>query len=45
MAVHTGPVEPCPVLGYRFVAMAHNTIRSAAGNAIKIAEKLLFCQA
>lgn len=38
MAVTVGRLKPCPVLGLRFVALVHNTIRGAAGNTILIAE-------
>ena len=38
MAVAVGRIRPCPVLGARFVAMGHNTVRGAAGVAILNAE-------
>jgi aspartate-semialdehyde dehydrogenase len=38
MVVHVGCVRPCPVLGVRFIALVHNTIRGAAGAAILNAE-------
>lgn len=38
MTVSVGRIRPCPVLGTRFVALAHNTIRGAAGAAILNAE-------
>jgi aspartate-semialdehyde dehydrogenase len=38
MVVHVGCVRPCPVLGVRFVALVHNTVRGAAGAAILNAE-------
>ena len=38
MAVAVGRIRPCPVLGARFVAMGHNTVRGAAGAAILNAE-------
>jgi aspartate-semialdehyde dehydrogenase len=38
MAVSVGRIRPCPVLGTKFVALAHNTIRGAAGAAILNAE-------
>ena len=38
MAVTVGRLAPCSVLGLRFVALVHNTIRGAAGNTILIAE-------
>ena len=34
MAVCVGRLRPCPVLGYKFVAMGHNTVRGAAGAAV-----------
>jgi aspartate-semialdehyde dehydrogenase len=41
MAVTVGRLCGCPVLGYRFVALVHNTIRGAAGGTILIAEYML----
>jgi aspartate-semialdehyde dehydrogenase len=41
MAVSVGRVRECPVLGYKFVVMAHNTIRGAAGAAVLNAELML----
>ena len=38
MVVHVGCVRSCPVLGVRFVALVHNTVRGAAGAAILNAE-------
>jgi aspartate-semialdehyde dehydrogenase len=38
MAVTVGRIRPCPVLGTRFVALGHNTVRGAAGAAILNAE-------
>jgi aspartate-semialdehyde dehydrogenase len=38
MAVFTGRLRECPVLGYKFVALGHNTIRGAAGAAVLNAE-------
>ena len=38
MTVTVGRLRPCPVLGYKFVALGHNTIRGAAGAAILNAE-------
>ena len=35
-----GRVRPCPVLGLKYVALVHNTIRGAAGAAILNAELL-----
>ena len=43
MAASVGRVRDCPVLGYRFVVLAHNTIRGAAGAAVLNAE-LLFSE-
>jgi aspartate-semialdehyde dehydrogenase len=41
MSVTVGRIAPDHVLGYRFVALGHNTIRGAAGAAILNAELLL----
>ncbi len=38
MAAFVGRVRPCPVLDYKMVALAHNTIRGAAGAAVLNAE-------
>ncbi|MGH9817576.1 MAG: aspartate-semialdehyde dehydrogenase family protein [Candidatus Acidiferrales bacterium] len=38
MAVCAGRLRPCPVLGWKFVLLGHNTIRGAAGAAILNAE-------
>jgi aspartate-semialdehyde dehydrogenase len=38
MVVHVGRLRACPVLGYKFVILGHNTIRGAAGAAILNAE-------
>lgn len=38
MAVFVGRLRPCPVLGYKYVALGHNTIRGAAGAAVLNAE-------
>ncbi|HWF85763.1 MAG TPA: aspartate-semialdehyde dehydrogenase [Vicinamibacterales bacterium] len=38
MTVSVGRLRPCPVVGYKFVALGHNTIRGAAGAAILNAE-------
>ncbi len=43
MQVSVGKVQPCPVLGLKFVVLSHNTIRGAAGGAILNAE-LLYAQ-
>jgi aspartate-semialdehyde dehydrogenase len=41
MSTVVGRLRECPVLGYKFVAMAHNTVRGAAGGAILNAELLV----
>ena len=41
MAVSVGRVRECPVLGIKFVACGHNTIRGAAGAAVLNAELML----
>ena len=38
MAAFIGRLRPCPVLGYKFVALGHNTVRGAAGAAVLNAE-------
>ncbi|HVB58386.1 MAG TPA: aspartate-semialdehyde dehydrogenase [Candidatus Acidoferrales bacterium] len=38
MAVQVGRLRECPVLGYKFVLLGHNTIRGAAGAALLNAE-------
>jgi aspartate-semialdehyde dehydrogenase len=38
MAAFIGRLRPCPVLDYKFVALAHNTVRGAAGAAVLNAE-------
>lgn len=38
MASVVGRVRPCPLLGYKFVVLGHNTIRGAAGASILNAE-------
>lgn len=40
MAVSVGRVRTCPILGYKFVSLGHNTIRGAAGAAVLNAELL-----
>ncbi len=40
MACFIGRLRPCPVLDWKFVALAHNTIRGAAGAAVLNAELL-----
>ncbi len=41
MAASVGRVQKCPVLGYRFYCLSHNTVRGAAGGAILAAELLV----
>jgi aspartate-semialdehyde dehydrogenase len=41
MSTVVGRLRECPVLGYKFLAMAHNTVRGAAGGAILNAELLV----
>ena len=41
MQVGVGRVRACPVLGFKFVVLSHNTVRGAAGGAILNAELLL----
>ena len=41
MTVTIGRVEACPVMGFKLYALAHNTIRGAAGAAIANAELLI----
>jgi len=38
MAATVGRLRPCPVLGWKFTVLSHNTIRGAAGAAILNAE-------
>jgi aspartate-semialdehyde dehydrogenase len=40
MATSVGRLRPCPLLGYKFAALSHNTIRGAAGCSILNAELL-----
>ncbi len=40
MATSVGRLRECPILGYKFVALSHNTIRGAAGCSILNAELL-----
>lgn len=40
MMTSVGRLRECPILGYKFVTMAHNTIRGAAGCSILNAELL-----
>jgi aspartate-semialdehyde dehydrogenase len=41
MTVSIGRLRPCPVLGYKFIALGHNTVRGAAGAAVLNAELLV----
>ena len=41
MAVFVGRIRPCPVLGYKLVALGHNTVRGAAGAAVLNAELMV----
>ncbi len=41
MTVSIGRLRPCPILGYKFFALGHNTIRGAAGAAVLNAELLV----
>jgi aspartate-semialdehyde dehydrogenase len=41
MTVTVGRLRTCPVLGWKFVCMGHNTIRGAAGAAVLNAELML----
>ena len=41
MTVTIGRVEDCAVMGVKFFALGHNTIRGAAGAAIANAELLV----
>ena len=38
MAAVVGRLRPCPVLGWRYVTLSHNTLRGAAGGALLLAE-------
>jgi aspartate-semialdehyde dehydrogenase len=40
MATSIGRLRECPIMGYKFVALSHNTIRGAAGCSILNAELL-----
>lgn len=40
MSTSIGRLRPCPILGYKFAALSHNTIRGAAGGSILNAELL-----
>ena len=41
MTVTVGRIRACPILGIKFVALGHNTIRGAAGAAVLNAELML----
>jgi aspartate-semialdehyde dehydrogenase len=41
MTVSVGRLRPCPVLGYKCVALGHNTVRGAAGAAVLNAELMV----
>ena len=41
MTVSVGRIRKCPLLGTKFVAMGHNTVRGAAGAAVLNAELML----
>ncbi len=41
MTVSVGRIRPCSILGTKFVALGHNTVRGAAGAAILNAELML----
>jgi aspartate-semialdehyde dehydrogenase len=41
MACFVGRLRPCPVLHWKFVCLAHNTVRGAAGAAVLNAELML----
>jgi aspartate-semialdehyde dehydrogenase len=41
MTVTVGRLRPCPVLGYKFFCLGHNTVRGAAGAAILNAELMV----
>lgn len=41
MTVCVGRLRPCPVLGYKFFALGHNTVRGAAGAAVLNAELMV----
>ena len=40
MGITVGRLRKDPILGWKFVALSHNTIRGAAGGAILLAELL-----
>ena len=41
MTVHVGRIRPCPILGYKMVALGHNVVRGAAGAALLNAELIV----
>jgi aspartate-semialdehyde dehydrogenase len=41
MTVTVGRVRPCPILGYKLVALGHNVVRGAAGAALLNAELIV----
>lgn len=41
MTASIGRLRPCPIFGWKFVVLSHNTIRGAAGGAILNAELLV----
>ena len=41
MTVTVGRVRPCPILGYKMVALGHNVVRGAAGAALLNAELIV----
>jgi aspartate-semialdehyde dehydrogenase len=41
MTVTVGRLRPCPILGWKLIALGHNTIRGAAGAALLNAELLV----
>jgi aspartate-semialdehyde dehydrogenase len=41
MAAVVGRVRPCPLFDYKFVTLAHNTLRGAAGGSVLNAELML----
>ena len=38
MSTLIGRLRPCPLLGWKFVLLTHNTLRGAAGGALLVAE-------
>lgn len=41
MTVHVGRIRPCPIFGYKLVALGHNVVRGAAGAALLNAELIV----